>query len=134
MILTLPWPPSVNDYWKHVFRGPNAGRVYIAQEGKNYRDAVAWAIRAAKIAPWPQDVPLRVTIAVFVPNRRKRDLDNLGKAVLDSLTHAGVWADDSQIDDLRYYRVRNPDGSLAIAGMLKVQIEAINSTAGCKTA
>jgi crossover junction endodeoxyribonuclease RusA len=128
MTLVLPWPPSVNDYWKHVFRGPNAGRVYIAPNGKQYREAIGWLIRADKIAPWPKEALLRVTIAAHMPDRRKRDLDNLGKAVLDSLTHAGVWEDDSQIDDLRYYRVRKPDGSLLIGGMLKVTIEEIIST------
>jgi Holliday junction resolvase RusA-like endonuclease len=48
----------------------------------------------------------RVVVEVYVPDRRKRDLDNLHKGILDSLTHAGVWGDDSQIDDLRIYRAR----------------------------
>ncbi len=34
----------------------------------------------------------------FPPDRRRRDLDNLLKSVLDALEHAGVYADDSQID------------------------------------
>jgi crossover junction endodeoxyribonuclease RusA len=58
---------------------------------------------------------LAVEIEAHVPDKRKRDLDNLFKAVLDSLTHAGVWADDSQIDALRI--VRKPVG-----GMIKVRI------------
>ncbi|HEK2062561.1 TPA: RusA family crossover junction endodeoxyribonuclease, partial [Proteus mirabilis] len=32
------------------------------------------------------------------------DLDNLPKAVFDSLTHAEFWGDDSQIDDMRIRR------------------------------
>ena len=34
------------------------------------------------------------------------------KALLDSLTHAGVWEDDSLVDDLRLIRgeVRKPGG------------------------
>jgi crossover junction endodeoxyribonuclease RusA len=31
-------------------------------------------------------------------------LDNVPKAVFDALTHAGVWQDDSQIDDMRVTR------------------------------
>lgn len=39
-----------------------------------------------------------------MPDRRIRDLDNIKKALLDSLTHAGVYKDDFQIDDLRVVR------------------------------
>jgi len=34
----------------------------------------------------------------FPPDRRRRDLDNIAKPVLDALEHAGVYLDDSQID------------------------------------
>ena len=34
----------------------------------------------------------------FPPDRRRRDLDNLQKPLLDALQHAGVYEDDSQID------------------------------------
>jgi crossover junction endodeoxyribonuclease RusA len=34
----------------------------------------------------------------FPPDRRRRDLDNIQKPVLDALEHAGVYEDDSQID------------------------------------
>ncbi|NBW20709.1 MAG: RusA family crossover junction endodeoxyribonuclease [Caulobacteraceae bacterium] len=58
---------------------------------------------------------VRVVIEAFPPDRRKRDLDNILKSLLDALTHAGVWEDDSQIEDLRIYRS-------TIAGMVKVRI------------
>ena len=62
-----------------------------------------------------------------MPDRRKRDLDNLHKGILDGLTHAGVWKDDSQIDDLRIYRCRAATGELVIEkpGRVVVTIEAI---------
>jgi crossover junction endodeoxyribonuclease RusA len=34
----------------------------------------------------------------FPPDRRRRDLDNIQKPVLDALEHVGVYEDDSQID------------------------------------
>ncbi len=37
---------------------------------------------------------------VYPPDRRRRDLDNVLKALLDSLAHAKVYEDDSQIDVL----------------------------------
>lgn len=44
--------------------------------------------------------PCHVSAKFFVPDRRKRDLDNLFKALLDALTHAGVWKDDSLVHSM----------------------------------
>ena len=43
---------------------------------------------------------LFVSIDVWFPDRRRRDLDNLTKSTLDAIQHAGVYEDDSQICDL----------------------------------
>jgi crossover junction endodeoxyribonuclease RusA len=48
--------------------------------------------------------PLVVDIFAHVPDRRKRDLDNLWKVLGDALTKAGVWKDDSQIWELHLKR------------------------------
>lgn len=49
-----------------------------------------------------KQAPLAGKVAIltcFVVRDRKRwDLDNRKKALWDSLTHAGVWLDDSQVD------------------------------------
>ena len=44
--------------------------------------------------------PLRVSIHVNMPDKRRRDLDNLLKPILDVLGDYGVYDDDSQIVDL----------------------------------
>ena len=111
--LTLPWPPSVNRYWR-TFQG----RMIISAEGRNYRKAVADQVliqRAAK----HYEGKLRVVIEAWRPDNRRRDLDNLLKAVLDALTHAGVWTDDGLIVDLRIYWAPN------IGGMLKIHIQEV---------
>jgi crossover junction endodeoxyribonuclease RusA len=61
--------------------------------------------------------PIKVEIVAFRPDNRKRDLDNLLKAVLDGMSKALVYEDDSQIRDLR---IRWGD---TIGGMLKIKIE-----------
>ena len=114
--VTLPWPPSINAYWRHKVTGRLA-TVYVSAEGKAYRKAVNdLVMEAAMVQRYLKAVgPVRVVIEAFPPDRRKRDLDNILKSLLDSLTHAGVWEDDSQIEDLRIYRS-------TIAGMVKVRI------------
>jgi crossover junction endodeoxyribonuclease RusA len=110
MELTLPWPPSANQYWR-AFQG----RVIISAQGRAYRKAIIeQVIIQSGVRRFEQD--LRIEIEVFPPDRRKRDIDNLLKSLLDSLTHAQVWVDDSQISDLRIYRNKQ------IAGMVKVRI------------
>lgn len=60
---------------------------------------------------------LRVEISVTPPDRRRRDLDNLLKAVLDSMQAAAVYYDDSQIDELLVIRrpVRKGEGELIVS-------------------
>jgi crossover junction endodeoxyribonuclease RusA len=112
---TLPWPPTVNNYYRHKVIGKLA-TVYVTQEGKAYRKAVNLSLMEHGVKTYQLEGDLRVEIEVFPPDRRKRDLDNLLKSLLDSLTHVQVWKDDSQIADLRIYR--NP----TIAGLVKVRV------------
>jgi len=47
---------------------------------------------------------LGMNIDAYPPDRRRRDLDNILKALLDSMEHAGVYKDDNQIDELSIIR------------------------------
>lgn len=100
MTLTLPYPPSVNHYWRHVGR-----KVLISREGRSYRTAVQAAVVGQ--LGWKSD-PLsgRLTLAMraWMPDRRRRDLDNLIKSSQDAMQEAGVYRDDSQIDKLTIER------------------------------
>lgn len=94
--LSLPYPPTINTYWRRV-----GARTLISKRGRQYRAEVG---AIAKNGSQRLTGRLRVHIEVSPPDKRKRDIDNLPKALLDALTHAGVWVDDSQIDDLRIMR------------------------------
>lgn len=120
--ITLPFPPTVNTYYRHVVIG-KAPRTLISEPGRRYREAVKARVAESRFDPL-QGL-LSVSVEVWVPDRRKRDVDNLSKALLDSLTHAGVWSDDSQVDDLRIYRARDGLGQLLIGGMVKVHITEV---------
>ncbi|WP_407321779.1 RusA family crossover junction endodeoxyribonuclease [Dickeya ananatis] len=101
MKLTLPFPPSVNTYWRAPNKGPLSGRHLISQTGRRFvNEAIASVLEQLKRAPKPLAQNLSVTVVFYPPDRTRRDLDNYFKALFDSLTHAGVWIDDSQIKRL----------------------------------
>ena len=101
--IELPFPPSVNHYWRTVvIRGKV--RVIISADGRHFRHAVVKAVRAQRAA-LNLAARLAVDVVLNPPDRVRRDLDNFGgKALLDALTHARVWNDDEQIDDLHVRR------------------------------
>lgn len=96
----LPYPPSVNSYWRHIARGPLAGRVLLSAKGRAYRESVRLALNCQGIGQPMLDGRLSVHIRVCAPDRRVRDLDNTLKGLLDSLKHCGVIEDDGNIDEL----------------------------------
>lgn len=111
-MIVLPWPPSNNTYYAVV-----RGRKVLSAKGRQYREAVAQQARDELWPAYAQSVA--VEIEAWMPDRRRRDLDNILKAALDALTHAQVWIDDSQVDDLRIYRAPQ------LGGMLKVTIKEL---------
>lgn len=96
-VIRLPYPPSVNHYWRRV-----GARTLISAEGRRYRKRIAAILPGRRIARF--DGALSVHVAVHPPDRRRRDLDNVCKALLDALEHAGVYEDDNQIDHLEVER------------------------------
>lgn len=97
--ISLPWPPSNNRYYRH-----NRGRTHISAEGQAYRAKVAEIIKTSLLDIMTAS-PLRVRIECHVPDRRRRDLDNLQKAAFDALTKAGFWQDDVQVVDYRVLKM-----------------------------
>jgi len=113
-MFTLPWPPSVNHYWIYRVVGKRV-MVCIGAKGKAFREAVKEATVEDADLFFPASVKLIVDIYASPPDRRKRDLDNILKGTLDALQHAGVYADDNQIDELHVYRMSpEPNGELVV--------------------
>lgn len=98
MKLVLPFPPSVNTYWRAPNKGPLAGRHMVSADGRKYQSAACAAIiEQLRRLPKPSAELAAVEITLYPPDARRRDLDNYNKALFDALTHAGVWEDDSQV-------------------------------------
>lgn len=112
--LELPWPPSVNHYWRHTKTGH-----YISEQGKIYRNTVYYICVSLR-GILPENAKLSVSIEAFPPDKRRRDLDNLLKATLDALQYAMVYQDDYQIDLLTIAR-KSP-----LNGILKVTIKTLD--------
>lgn len=88
--LELPYPPSVNHYWRRV-----GARTLISRGGRAFREAVCSILAARGVRPL--DGALVVEVVIYPPDKRRRDIDNVQKALLDALQHGGAYGDDSQI-------------------------------------
>lgn len=115
MYLTVPYPPSVNHYWRKWHN-----RMVISREGRAYRKDVQALLapeRCGTSGNGPRKPPSggRIALAMdaYPPDRRRRDLDNIQKPLLDALEHAGVYEDDSQIDLLLTRRCEPTPGGRA---------------------
>ena len=63
---------------------------------------------------------LAVRVTVCPPDHRRRDIDNVQKALLDALAKGGAYRDDSQIDRLEVER-----GPVTPGGKVLVEITRI---------
>ena len=93
--LYLPFPPPLRSYYirgKILSKRARAFRAEIC--GIIFENAMNLGV----------DYPVDFTVIIYPPDRRVRDLDNHLKSLQDSLTHAGVWVDDSQVRQLHVYR------------------------------
>ena len=116
MMLTLPWPPTINHYYAP---GPRPGTHYMTPQARAYRIEVSTRVGAQRLR---QHLTGRLSLCVeaYPPDRRARDLDNLLKAVQDSLQHAGVYVSDSQIDDLRIVRRAVIKGGKIVVAVVEI--------------
>jgi crossover junction endodeoxyribonuclease RusA len=97
-VVSLPIAPVLlNHYYRHV-----GHRTLISAAGKRYRKDIATIIAASGALPMPGR--LAVTIEVHPASSRSFDVDGVPKGLLDACTHAGLWPDDSLIDDLHVVR------------------------------
>lgn len=93
--IVLPYPPSVNSLYR-TFRG----RMLISKRGREW---MKLAVHEAKTqaAGWFVNGACSIEIRAYVPDNRRRDIDNIGKGLFDCITHAGIWKDDCQVKDMR---------------------------------
>ena len=113
LIFWLPWPPTINSYWK-----PIRGGIYLSSKGRKYRQMVEESMRE-QMPGVSIDERVMVEVTLFPPDAKTRDVDNYNKGVLDALTHCEFWSDDSLVDQLFVYR-----GEVTKGGIVRVEVNA----------
>lgn len=91
MLVRLPVPPSTNNLF--VNKAMGKGR-FISPAYKAWRTAAGWALNLARLQPFGL---ADVQVTLHVPEDRRRDIDNYGKAVLDLIVAHNLIADDNQV-------------------------------------
>lgn len=106
----------MDDVWTFKVIGPpvpyqRAGRAgavtYTPKRSREYRKAIALAAYGRLPPVWPMLGRYWLSIDVAFADRNRRDLDNMGKQVMDALNGI-AWRDDSQVDRLDVLR-NSPD-------------------------
>jgi crossover junction endodeoxyribonuclease RusA len=111
LTLVLPFPISANVCWRNY-----RGMMVLSKDGRAYRKVIGEIIRRQGSVPAFGDARLKVHIMFFRGDNHKYDLRNFDKALLDALQVAGVFQDDSQIDDSHFVRgpVRRGNGCCVV--------------------
>lgn len=79
------------------------GRTYTSKETSTYEAVVAMSALMARPRGWDKSARYRVEILAVFGDRRRRDLDNVVKSILDGC-NVTVWNDDSQVDEIEIKR------------------------------
>lgn len=104
-------PPSVNHYWG-VRAVKGIAQQYLTKEAKSFRQLVALYVKNK-----PTDKRLMIDVEFCFTDRRRRDIDNYLKALLDALVKAGLCVDDEQFDVIQVKR-----GEVVKGGLTKVKV------------
>jgi len=97
----------------HLYMQRGSAR-FMDPRARRNKEAIGWEARG-QYRDKSLEGPLKAEIALYWPDRRKHDVDNV-KGFLDALTGI-VWADDGQIEDLRIrkaYDKANPRAELTV--------------------
>ena len=98
LAFVLPMPPSVNALYGQAANGAK----FLLPEQRQFRSAVIGIVRGVMRGDdrieHPLSGRLEVRSTYYFANRRRTDISNREKALLDALERAGAYHDDSQID------------------------------------
>jgi len=86
-------PPSTQTIYRY-----NGPRMYMTKEGVDCKTTYQWEMKS-QYKGKPLTRPISVVLELYFTDKRKRDVDNFNKLVLDAGSGL-LWQDDSQIHEL----------------------------------
>jgi len=95
-------PVSVNAMYR-AYRG----RFILSEEGRQFKKNMSNYLCEVKDIKLTTE-PVKVSIIFSFSDKRRRDVDNYAKAILDCLTGV-LYKDDSQIIELHLYKKLNAE-------------------------
>jgi len=101
-------PLSVNELYSF---SPKTRRVFLRPAGVAYKKKNAWSIaeQMRKQVCRMFERPVTIYIDMYIKDRRKHDIDNINKLLLDTLVYAGALEDDDLIFQLIVRKVFGDD-------------------------
>jgi len=105
MKIILPGNPLSTN---HIYKKSRYS-IYMTPEGKTMKESYQWAITSQ----WKKDLcygKISLGIKLYFGDKRKRDIDNYNKLILDAMSGI-VYFDDNQINKLvleKFYDKKNP--------------------------
>ena len=108
--LELPYPPSLNNY----YHANGYGGLYVSKEGKVYRKRVCGEIYKQTRNKIRINTEVSVVIDTYPPDRRRRDIDNILKCLLDALQDSGIIKNDNLISELTIRRNKETKGMVRV--------------------
>ena len=102
--ITVPGRPVPKGRPRLGVRGSKAF-IYTPERTKEYEQTVGWHARAAVQGCKALECPVAVTIDLHLHGKRRIDVDNCAKSILDGMNGI-VYEDDNQVVDLRVRKLR----------------------------
>lgn len=97
-------PPSVGHYNAYRVVTPRHGKPFVqcypTAQAKSWCDDVARIVKGRGLS----GERFTVSYMLYLPDARRRDVDNAAKQILDSLVKAGAIHDDSAVSELHAYK------------------------------
>lgn len=118
----MPWPPTVNHYHQPIRAGKGA-RITKGKKARQYAIEMEKYLDEIGIANEriPENKKLSMSLILHPPTLARYDVDNRTKGIMDALSNANFYADDSQIQRLTIEK-----GEKIKGGMVEVKVRILD--------